>query len=424
MAPPNDAGSATVPSAPPTAAATAQLDFLIESRGGFDTNFAVVPANGYTPTGPEAQYLARLLDCVAALADIAPLANASVSQALQTQKERVRDRAVRELRTRAEVLIKRPCGAGRESAVTNELAESYRIEGRYREWMRRVDTIPFTVEAVPFAARPGVFYDLNIKTRDVHIADERGRLKIDIDSALTVVKTVFSERVNGISWLWYVLGRYATKLAAVQDRWHEYIIQLNGIASVGLMNVDPTQVGFARQDLDRFKKEFTSREAGQVKNHYVHRLGICCLTFAILFSLLYAVAYDPASGRIMHAFRNFFLLAAGAVVGTWLSFLLRRVTLTFDDLAVLEEDRLNPSIRVLFMVALVTVLGLLFWSQAIVAGIGTFQSAEALHSHGAWALLMGLLAGIAERALGTAVSRRASDFVTAIGSGGPTVQVR
>jgi hypothetical protein len=191
------------------------------------------------------------------------------------------------------------------------------------------------------------------------------------------------------------------------------------------MNMDPSQVEFANQDLDRFKKEFSAREAGQVKNHYVKRLGIWCLLAIAIFSIFYWIAYYPESGPILHSFKNFFLLAIGAVVGTWLSFLLRRVVLTFDDLAVLEEDRLNPSIRVLFMVALATVVGLLFWSGAVSGGIGNFQGGVALQSHGAWALLMGLLAGIAERTLGTAVSRRAGDFAATIGaSGSTTAQVR
>jgi hypothetical protein len=396
-------------------------DFLFESRPGFAANFALVPRGGYTPTNAEAAYLQRLAPCIATLSNLQQTGSA----ALDTEMQRVRDRAVGELRSRAEAFVTIQAGAARDTAAQDQAIETYRVEGRYLEWITRITTTPFTVKPEPWPGLTDVYCDLRIHTRDVVISEDRAALKIKVDSVLTVVKSVFNERIRSVSGLWYLVWLHETRVRAIKTRCHEYVLQLLGTASVGLMNQSPTQVAFATQDLERFKKEFTAREAGIVKNHYVVRLGAWCFFFALAFSILYSIAYFPSSGRIMHAFRNLFLLATGSVVGTWLSFLLRRVALTFDDLAVLEEDRLNPSIRVLFMIALTTVLGLLFWSKAVVAGIGDFQSAPALYSHGAWALLLGLLAGIAERTLGTAVSRRAADFVAAVGSPNPeTVQLR
>jgi hypothetical protein len=158
-----------------------------------------------------------------------------------------------------------------------------------------------------------------------------------------------------------------------------------------------------------------------VKNHYVRRLGAWCFFTALLFTILYAFARAWPVGSIPHDFRNFFLLAVGALCGTWLSFLLRRATLSFDDLAVLEEDRLNPGIRVLFMTGLATIAGLLFWTQAVIFVLGDFQSGPAIYAHGAWTLLLGLLAGVGERALGTAVAKRASDVPAAIAGATPTM---
>ena len=67
----------------------------------------------------------------------------------------------------------------------------------------------------------------------------------------------------------------------------------------------------------------------------------CCLFAALPLWVGYAIARNCDPGTILHDFRNFFLLAIGTTVGTWLSFSLRRQILTFDDLAVLEEDRLD-----------------------------------------------------------------------------------
>jgi hypothetical protein len=43
--------------------------------------------------------------------------------------------------------------------------------------------------------------------------------------------------------------------------------------------------------------------------------------------------------------KAFLIAAAGAAIGTWLSFSIRRVELSFSQLAILEEDVLDPSVR-------------------------------------------------------------------------------
>ena len=95
------------------------------------------------------------------------------------------------------------------------------------------------------------------------------------------------------------------------------------------------------------------------------------------------------------------------------SFSIRRVTLGFDDLANLENDRLDPGLRVLFIVALTAVVGLLFWTGAVTVGVGGFHTDFQLS--GTHAVLIGALCGIAERAMATAVGRRAADFAAGVG---------
>ncbi|HST75687.1 MAG TPA: hypothetical protein VLJ20_09980 [Acetobacteraceae bacterium] len=87
--------------------------------------------------------------------------------------------------------------------------------------------------------------------------------------------------------------------------------------------------------------------------------------------------------------------------------------LTFLDLAAIEEDQMDPTNRVLFIIGLASAVGLLFWAGAVSVGMGGFESNIA--RHGAWAVLIGLLLSIAERTMATAVSKRATDFAGAIG---------
>jgi hypothetical protein len=420
-APPGSARPPEAPAPPPAPGShdSAGSDFVFRSPGDFDANFALAAAPGYAPSAAEQGYLDRLGAAVGRLAEIRLPDSAKEDPGLLTQKEAVRDRAIKELRRRAEAFVRLPRGEERSRKATTELYETYRAEGRYKEWTARIDTIPFTVKPAAWPDQPGVYCDLKIDTRDVRIPEEKARLKLEIDAVLTVSKVVFGEREKTIGWRAWLIGRRAARIHAVQMRLHEYIAQLQGIAGVGLMNMDPTQASFARGDLGRFKSEFVAREGGTVKNRYLWRLGGYCLSATLAMALGYAFARGAAAGTVAHEFRNFFLLAMGTAIGTWLSFSLRRVSLSFDDLAVLEEDRLDPSLRVLFMIGLTTVVGLLFWTSAVSFGMGGLQSAAALQQHGAGALLIGLLGGIAERALGTAVSRRATDFATSIGGASP-----
>jgi hypothetical protein len=242
---------------------------------------------------------------------------------------------------------------------------------------------------------------------DLPIGAEKLGFKIDVDRTLTIIKVVL--RDTGARF------RSRAQVAAEEHRRANYVHQLAGIARVGLQGREVSLTTMAKQSLLSLQEEFVAMEAGSVKNRYLRRLGWRCLLAAALSVVAYCLCRiaGAEAASIPHAFRNFFLLTAGTAVGTWISFSLRRVILTFLDLAALEEDQMDPTNRVLFILGLSSVVGLLFWTGAVSVGMGEFQSDIA--KHGAWALLIGLLLGIAERAMATAVSKRATDFAGAIG---------
>lgn len=395
-------------------------DLVFASPGDFDANFKLTTAASYAASAAELAFIDCVNGCVAAIAGARLLKRASDGPELLKEAQTARDNGIRRLRAQADAVAALPPGAARDAEASKRMAECWRTEGRFTEFLRQLDTTPFIVEAKPHPEDAKLSWDVKIRVRDAPISDDRGRLKSELDRAVTVTRAVLTERERAVGWIDWVLGRHAMRIATARQRLSEYIEQLSGIATVGLMNLDVSQAVFARLDLARFKAEFTVREAGMVKNRYVRRLGWACAIMALLTTVAYVTVRMNEQWTVIHAFRNFWLLAVGTSIGTWLSFSLRRVVLTFDDLAVLEEDRLDPFLRVLFMVGLVLVVGLLFWTGAISFGIGPLGSQEAMQVHGAWALLMGLLAGIAERALGTAISRRASDFAVSVGGGSPT----
>lgn len=327
-------------------------------------------------------------------------------------------------------------GPAQEALAAQKARRIWQVVGQAIERVERLNTQPFDVRGIrngggqDGGGRDGggsTLTDIEILVRDVEIPASVGALKTEIDTALNIIKAVIAERLSRIRWWNFIQNRNAT-LAQ-----HDYIKQLLGIAEAGLMTGDPSRAVFALGDLQRVKALFVLREAGKVKNSYVMRLWWASALVTVLFLGLYYLAKTHAAdgwgptrawSGVIFDFRNFHLLAAGTAIGTWISFSLRRQELTFEDLAVLEPDRLDPFFRILYMIGLASLVGLLLFSGAIIAGVGDVKGLEAMHFRGSWALLLGLLSGVAERALGSAVSRSGAGFAASIGGAEAVTRVK
>ena len=236
------------------------------------------------------------------------------------------------------------------------------------------------------------------------VPDEYSALEIDIERTLAVLKVIFGGRRHR-----------SANLAAFRQ-------YFNRLGFLALASLGQDQPRLGRLALTGLQEEVVTREAGRVKNRYVRRLGSYALAMAApgigfyFFCRYYPIyALAPAdTTNLLYRFREFISMLVGSLLGTWLSFSLRRPTLGFWDLANLEQDLLNPGIRLIFVGGLTTVVGLLFATHAVDVKIGDFNTAGFLTS-GIVAVLIGCLCGVGEQGLTTAVARRASDFVTAIG---------
>lgn len=304
-------------------------------------------------------------------------------------------------------------------SVSDGLKQAVDVEQNLERNLKNIKRRAFTVFAKDEEGHryqypdPSVkIFDILIHTEDLPVSEEKSNFKVDIDRTMTVIDQVLKPKGN----------RSSTMMAINQIRkpdWNsnrraKYLRGLLGICRVGLEHEDPSQLTLAKKSLDSFREEFVANEAGSVKNGYLWRLGLRCLAMSVVASLAYVYVRSLDNTSTVHYFRNFFVLVAGASVGAWLSFALRRVIVTFLDLAALEEDRLDPSVRVLFVTALTSIVGLLIWAGAVSLGMGQFTTTE-FYKNGATALLIGLLLGVAERTMATAVEKRATEFGAGIG---------
>ncbi|WP_137179229.1 hypothetical protein [Roseomonas sp. AR75] len=255
--------------------------------------------------------------------------------------------------------------------------------------------------------------DLKIDLGDSQLSDAEAQLAAEVRKAVTVVSIVFLDRTS----------------MEQQRRRGEYITELCRIASNGLQS--PASAPTGLKELQAFREAFVDREATAVKNRYVRNLGLkvagVCAALLFLFLLAVAVEARPGLGlatsllgapvasrfgEMITPLPSFLLLGVGACIGTWLSFALRRPNLSFEQLSLLEEDRLAPLPRILFVAGLTFVVGMLLYSNLISITIGEVAvDVGDADARLPVALALGLLCGIAERALAGVVRSRAEEIV-------------
>jgi hypothetical protein len=189
-----------------------------------------------------------------------------------------------------------------------------------------------------------------------------------------------------------------------------YFDKLAGIAIAGLGQDQPLLGSMA---LATLKDEIVTRESGRVKNAYIRRLGLWSASFTVIFVVLYLTAGPEHVPDWIAKKRGFFILILGSFIGTWLSFSIRKVALTFSDLSVAESDQLDPPIRLIFVAGLTLVIGLMFATELASITIGKFHTTF-LTSGGA-ALVIGLFCGISEQSLSTTVGAKAGEFIGLLG---------
>jgi hypothetical protein len=190
-------------------------------------------------------------------------------------------------------------------------------------------------------------------------------------------------------------------------KFNEAFAKLLSLSQVGLAGTSPA-TSVAESALNSLKNEVVDREAGRVKNAYMVKLGVWALIFGAIGFVLHFIAglNCPWIPQEAHIYRNFLLLWSGCMIGVWCSFASRKVVMTFFDLTRIEEDRVDPPLRLIFSGLLTSILGLIFITGFANIVVGTFEGAKFLQD-GAVALLIGALSGMAEMALPGAIMQRA-----------------
>ena len=302
------------------------------------------------------------------------------------------------------------------SGVAEAIRDAAIAIGNFEAREKAIDASPVTIKFRPLPGADSktalqLAYDFEVR-KDISNALEEDSQKIVIETvkALTVVKTAMRPRDHGLIRR-LLAGRVPREGGEerLEKRLDEYVMKLAAIADIGAR--DKKMALFASLMLNSFKDDFISLEADRIKSEYVKVLGWHAFAWATAFGLVWMISIflrDIAFFRLLHPY---LVLAIGACGGAWLSFALRRVVLGYSDLALLEDDRMTPTARILFVVGLTWIVGMFINSGLIKLSISGEDIRIIKITHG---LLIGALCGIAERALAGVVSARADTFVKSL----------
>jgi hypothetical protein len=236
------------------------------------------------------------------------------------------------------------------------------------------------------------------------IPPDQLKLKADIETTMMTLKVILPVKNEQAP---------PKTMTANQHRYAAYQIKLLGIAQTGLQT--PADPNSARQPLEALQADILLREGPRVKNKYMKRLGVAAAALAAVSAVAYLVLRNnPQASDLLYAYRNLFVLLTGTMIGTWLSFGLRRSKILFKDLSALEEDMMEPAVRLIFTGLIAITIAFVFRTGMVNVNIGGLNSANLL-ANGSSALLIGMLLGVSELALPGMLTRRASQFVSEVG---------
>ncbi|MBL7770017.1 MAG: hypothetical protein JNK20_13630 [Flavipsychrobacter sp.] len=226
------------------------------------------------------------------------------------------------------------------------------------------------------------------------IPDEQQNLVIDIGNALAIIALLYKPKT--------------VEFAKAFE-------QLFYISKTGLEG-ETAQPSLATKALTQFKKEIVDKESGKKKNEYLKQLGIRALVgcFPLLLTgsfINYLACYKVHCDCIqLNYIANMLILVSGTLIGVWLSFAITRTYIGFDDLVIIEKDRLEPTLRLIFTGVLSIIFGFLFIKNSIEIKIGNLSSKDILKDP-VTAFLIGTILGLNEKIIGSTLTKKTTDSI-------------
>jgi len=234
----------------------------------------------------------------------------------------------------------------------------------------------------------------SVKPNISQVTENQQKLHLEIEKTLVVVRKLYENTPIELQ---------------------HYFSQLLTLAQAGLVPEENAQPTISLNALQQLKAEIIDKKSGEVKNTYFKTLGLKAaylglpiLVIALTIKTLYYFRNSDIINNLS-TFSNFLFIWCASLVGVWLSFGARKTVLTFEELTTIEEDRLEPVIRLIFVGVMALMFSLLFYKEAIVLEIGKI-STKSITTDSFTAIIFGVFLGLSEKLIGQKLTKKATSL--------------
>lgn len=200
-------------------------------------------------------------------------------------------------------------------------------------------------------------------------------------------------KTKNVLWLLKTRGAFAGD----DDAFKSYLERLKLAAQTGCV-YNPVVPAQAQEALIEIRDDIVARKGRPAKYRYLTRVAFWAAAFIAVALLamnglreLPQVTLPPFAVGVAWA-------VCGGVIGAWISLAATRRQISFDEMPQYLDFKFEPFIRLLFVAALAFALALLLHLK-VVTIIITSQNLAEFTTKPSVALLLGLVAGIGEKAV-------------------------
>ena len=207
---------------------------------------------------------------------------------------------------------------------------------------------------------------------------------------------------------------YMSSVGELKAPFRLFYVRLFRLAQLGLEGNAMTDV--AKATLERVVDDLIQAEGPRVKNYHLKRLARSAAILAAIFTVFFGVLSFAEEGNVFDRLSVnptvascFMILWVGTFIGVWLSYAIRKSEFKLRDLTLAEDDFLEPTMRLVFAGLLANVFALLLLLNIVEIKIGPL-ALDAFSREPTIALLLGIVFGLNELMLPTAIAKRSRDL--------------
>lgn len=186
-----------------------------------------------------------------------------------------------------------------------------------------------------------------------------------------------------------------------------YFKKLVSLSQAGLAgeNARPYESHMA---LTNLKDEIVTVRGPMIKNSYMKKLGLLAFIFSLIPISIYFIIEQFIA---FNTYELYFFVWFGSMIGTWISYGVRKFNIQFYDLGTMEADMMTPSIRLIF-IGISSIIFLLFFKTSIIdINIGGISFIDIIESK-ELQILFGFICGLVESKLGLQLYSKANNLLS------------